>query len=165
MPFYSKFGMNEENIIQYYDSWKKNRPDIIEDYAWFIFNYLITENAKQSDSLLDLYKRNESIYREMLSFRRKVEGKKANEIQKLYNKNQVELELQELSDSAVEYDFTIITPKNCKSCEHLTDKIITKQQAIKNDIIPYSDCERLGGCVCLICVIPKRNEEGRLIYK
>ncbi|MEO2071854.1 MAG: hypothetical protein ABGW99_11025 [Zunongwangia sp.] len=164
LSFFEKFGMNEGNIIRHHKSWKENRPDIIEDYLWYIFNRLLIENKHQSRDLIEFYERNRLIYSEMISFRRKIEGKKANEIQNMYNRNIVELELEKNSENGIAYDFTVITPQDCKACQHLTDKVISKREALENNTIPYENCTRTQGCVCLISIMPRRDENGRLIF-
>lgn len=129
-----------------------------------IFNHLLHENGHQSEDIIGFYERNEMIYREMISFRRSIEGKKANEIYKAYNRNSVELVIESNADIGVEYDFTIITPSDCEACQHLTDKIISKKEALKNDTIPYEKCTRKQVCVCLLSIMPRRDENGRLIF-
>lgn len=165
MTFFEEFGMNEKNIIEYYQTWKTNRPESIEDYLWYIFNHLLNENAKQSESLKSLYKRNEKIYSQMLYFRRRFEGKKANEIQKLYNTNKVNLDLESDLHSSLEMEFVIIGTNDCEQSKRLSEKIIAKEQALQNNIIPYEECSRRQGCVCLMGMKAKRDKNGRLIRK
>tara|TARA_R110001606_G_scaffold113742_1_gene240974 strand:- start:628 stop:1185 length:558 start_codon:yes stop_codon:yes gene_type:complete len=163
MTFFEEFGMNEKNIIEHYPTWKKNRTESIEDYLWYIFKYLLNENAKQSENLTNLFERNEKIYSHMISFRRRYEGKKANEIQKLYNENKVNLDLESDLHSSLEMEFVIIGAKDCKEGKKICEKIITKKQAIENNTIPYEQCSRIKGCVCLMAMKPKRDKNGRLI--
>jgi hypothetical protein len=163
MSFFKDFGIKEDNLIGYYHNWKKEKTESIEDYLWFIFNHLLSENAKQSDNLLDLYKRNERIYGEMISFRRKIENKNANEIQKAYNENKVNLDLETGLNSTFEMEFKIIGVNDCEQSRKISGSSITIEQALKNETIPYENCTRKNGCVCLMSFVPKRDENGSLI--
>ncbi|AOW18423.1 hypothetical protein LPB03_13585 [Polaribacter vadi] len=165
LEFFEEFGMNKYNIVSYFQTWKKDRPEIIEDYLWFIFNHLLNENAKQSENYIDLLKRNDRIYSEMLHFRRKFEQKKANEIQKLYNENKVNLDLESNLHSNLEMEFIIIGTNDCEESKKISEKTITIKQAIENKTIPYEKCTRKQGCVCLMGLKPKRDEKGNLIWK
>lgn len=165
ISFLEEFGMNEKNIVEYYHTWKENRTESIEDYLWFIFNYLLNENAKQSEDAVGLFKRNDQIYTQMLSFRRRVEGKKANEILKIFNTNRVNLELEQNISSRLEIDFIIIGTKDCEESEKVDGKIISKREAIENNIIPYEKCTRNQGCVCLMNVKVRRDKNGRIVRK
>lgn len=144
---------------------EKGNPERIEDYLWFIFNHLINENAKQSVSLIDLYTRNDRIYREMISFRRRVEGKRVNELQKLYNQNKVNLDLESGLSLGFEMEFVIIGVNDCEESKKISCKHITVEQALQNNIIPYENCTRRQGCACLMSLIPKRDANGNLIIK
>lgn len=165
ITFFEEFGMNEKNIIEYYQTWKKNRTESIEDFLWYIFNHLLSENAKQSESLKSLLERNEKIYSQMIYFRRRFEGKKANEIQKLYNTNKVNLDLESDLNSSFEMEFVIIGTNDCEQSKRVSEKTITIKQALENNIIPYEQCSRRQGCVCLMGMKAKRDENDRLILK
>lgn len=162
LPFFRKFGMTEENILSHYNEWKLNRVDRIEDYLWYIFNFLLNENMKQSRNIVDLYKRNDEIYMQMLYFRRKIEGKPANEIQKALNYNRLELNIEK---TKYEFDLIIIGTIDCEACKNIDGKIITVQQALKKEIIPYNECTRKQGCACLYSIKLKRDNNDRLIRK
>ncbi|RXG16001.1 hypothetical protein DSM03_103186 [Leeuwenhoekiella aestuarii] len=165
MPFFNEFGMTEKNIVSHYEFWKKEGSASIENYLWYLFNTLLDENSKQSTKLIDFYKRNARIYSQMISFRRKFENKKANEIQKAYNFNQINLDLESMKDSNLEIEFLIVGVNDCKQSERISNKPITKEQALLNNTIPYDMCSRNTGCVCLVAVRPKRDSDGKLIWK
>lgn len=165
ISFLEEFGINENNIVEYYNTWKENRTENIEDYLWFIFNYLLNENAKRSDDVIGFFKRNDQIYIEMLSFRRKIEGKKANEILKIFNTNRVNLELEQNISSKLEIDFIIIGTMDCEESKKIDGKIVSKSEAIENNIIPYEKCTRNQGCVCLMSAKPRRDKNGRIVRK
>src|SRR5690606_30762123 len=94
MSFFKKFGMNEQNIIDHYYTWSAKGSMNILDYLWYIFNHLLDANLQQSTDRIKFYERNELIYSEMINFRRSVEKKNGNEIQKLLNLNRVNLALE-----------------------------------------------------------------------
>lgn len=162
MPFFETFGINEQNLRSYYQEWKIEFSDNIYDFLWHIFNTLLNENASQSKDVINFYKRNERIYTEMISFRRRIEKKPANELHKIWNKNRLELTYE---SSNLEMDIMISVSKDCEYFEKLNNKILSFKEALKNDIIPYEHCQREQGCVCGFLFQPKRDETGSLIRK
>ena len=164
MSFFKKFGMEEHNIRQYYLEWNKSDKDCIEDYIWFLFNNLIEQNQKQSKDLQGFYERNDLIYQEMIYFRRKHEGKPANEIQRLFNYNRVNLNLLQI-DNQFYWQFQIMIGNNCKACENLEGFKVSSDDALKNELIPYEKCDRKAGCTCMMALTAKRDKDGKLIFK
>lgn len=162
MPFFKKFGLTEENILNQYEIWKLNRINRIEDYLWYLFNLLLFENVKQSTDLVDLYKRNDEIYNQMLYYRRKIEGKPANEIQKLLNYNRLELKIE---STPYEFEVIVNATNDCKVCENLSGKSFSIKEALKDEIIPYKQCTRKQGCACVYSIKLTRDKEGRIIKK
>lgn len=162
MPFFNDFGIKEDNLIGYYHNWKKENSESIEDYLWFIFNHLLNENAKQSDNLLDLYKRNERIYREMTLFRRKVEGKKANEILQLQFDNYLKIEKETFPEGFI-CQVEIISGHCCEYCDSLNGKRFDIDNTIENRYLASVNYTREKGCNCCYSVLPKRDERGSLI--
>lgn len=160
--FFEKFGITKENIINHYDYWKLNRIDRIEDYLWYIFNLLLSENAKQSKDIIKFYKRNDEIYLQMLYLRRKIEGKPANEIQQALNNNRLELYLE---TTQYEFDVIISATNDCEACQNIDRKIITIKEALKDNIIPYNECKRKQGCACSYSIKLKRDKNDSLIKR
>lgn len=154
--------MTEEGIISHYDQWKLNKVDRIEDYLWYIFNFLLNENAKQSKDIINFYKQNDEIYMQMLYFRRKIESKPANEIQQALNNNRLELKIE---TTQYEFDVIINTANDCEACQNIDRKIISIKEALKDKIIPYNECNRKQGCACLYNIKLKRDKNDRLIRK
>lgn len=65
----------------------------------------------------------------MIFFRRRIEVKKANEIQSMYNRNLVKVGAETGVGDPIEFDFLIITPSDSEACRDITDKIISKDEA------------------------------------
>lgn len=163
LSFFEKFGMTKENIVNHYEEWRLNRADIIEDYLWYIFNFLLNENAKQSKDITSFYKRNYEIYMQMLYLRRKIEGKPANEIQQALNYNRLGLNIE---TTPYEFDVIVIATSDCKACKNIDGKIFTVEKALEDKIIPYNHCERKQGCACTYGFRLRRGgENDRLIRK
>ncbi len=163
MNFFSQFGMEEQNIIDYYETWKKTNTESIDNYLWFIFNNLLNENKIQSNDVLGFYERNLKIYSAMLDFRRRIEHRKANEILALYNLTKVNIELQNRRNS-LHYHFGIIGCKDCDESKELTGTYISITEALENKTIPYSECTRRQGCACGMAMVGKRDSEGNLMF-
>ena len=121
MPFFQQFGMEEKNIRSHYLKWSENRPALVKDYLWFIFQQLLFESAKQSHSESDLYKNQVIIYSEMLDFRRRIEKAKANEILQL----RFEAEIRQVtSDTNLLLEIEIISGYCCPYCDSLNNQIL-----------------------------------------
>lgn len=98
----------------------------------------------------------------MLYFRRKIEGKPANEIQKDLNYNRIELYMETTS---YEFDVIISATNDCEACKNIDRKIITINESLENNIIPYNECKRKQGCACLYSIKLKRDKNDRLIKR
>ncbi len=163
MNFLSQFGMEEQNIIDYYETWKKTNTESIDNYLWFIFNNLLNENKIQSNDVLGFYERNLKIYSAMLDFRRRVEFKKANEILALYNHTKVNIDLLNRGNG-LHYHFGMIGCNDCEKSKDLTGTYISINEALENKTIPYSECTRRQGCACCMVLVVKRDNEGNIMY-
>ena len=162
MSFFENFGMQEENIRNYYQEWTLKFGDNAEDFLWHIFNKLLSENALQSKDIKGFYKRNIEIYMQMLYFRRKIEGKNANEIQQSLNRNKLELQFE---TSNLELNVQVSSAKDCDACKKISEQGYPIREVLKNDVIPYEACNRQNGCVCVYTFKPLRDENKSLITK
>jgi hypothetical protein len=162
LSFFEQYGMSRQNILNHYDEWKINKVDRIEDYVWYIFNFLLNENAKQSTDTISFYKRNNDIYCQMLLYRRKIEGKPANEIQRALNSNRLRLKIE-----TVKYEFNVVVigANDCEFSKDIDKNIYTVKEALDDKIIPYNECSRKQGCSCLYSIKFKTDENNRLIRK
>ena len=68
-------------------------------------------------------------------------------------------------ESRIEIDFKIMTGQNCEASKGLDGKIVSREDAFKNNIIPFDMCSRKTGCICMLNAIPKRDENGYIIRK
>ena len=162
LSFFNDFALSENYIRDYFEEWKINNRDRIEDYIWHLFNLLLSENAYNAKDLYSFYKKNDSIYTQMLYFRRKYENNSANEIKRLIDKNKIDLYNE---DSKYELEVFIITTKDCKACIGLESQVFSIEEASQGDIIPYDKCDRYIGCTCSYSIKAKKNSNGRLIRK
>lgn len=162
LSFFEQYGISRQNILNHHDKWKINKVDRIEDYVWYMFNFLLNENAKQSTDIVSFYKRNNDIYCQMLLFSRKIEGKSANEIQRVLNNNRLRLNIE-----TVKYEFSIVVigTNDCEISKEIDKKIYTVKEALDDKIIPYNECNRKQGCCCLYSIKFKTDENDRLIIK
>lgn len=160
MPFFSEFGMTEENVRGYYETWSKNRPALIKDYLWFIFQSLLYESAKQSKTEQELYKYQNMIYMEMLWFRRKVEKVKANEILQLALASLVR---KTISETNFQLKVEIISGHCCPYCDNLNQHMFSSEEVLKNQYLGSRDCTNPQGCNCTYAFVPMRDEDDNLI--
>lgn len=161
MDFFKEFRMEEENIRSYYAEWRLKFGDRIEDFLWHIFNHMLQENATQSKDIIGFLKRNRDIYFHMLFFRRKEEGKRANEI--LQSLNRIKLELQ-YEESNLVLDVMVSPCNDCKPSQELKDKVFSFKELFKQNVIPYDRCTKVQGCACSYIYRAKRDSEDNLIY-
>ena len=162
MPFLETFGMQEENIRTFYQEWTTKFGDNVGDFLWNIFNKLLNENASQATDLILFYEQNIDLYMQMLYFRRKIEGKAANEIHQTLNRNKLELQFE---SSSLELSVIISTANDCDACKEISNKEYPIREVIKNDVIPYEKCNRERGCICGYTFKPLRDENNSLIRK
>lgn len=155
--FFYKFGINEIEILKRYETFQIKKSGVIEDFLWGLFNYIIIENSKNANSLIELYKNNHCIYLEMVSFRRKYEKKKENRLWKFVIENALKRDIENLSSHRLQYAVEIITCDDCESCHSIKGKIISVEEALNNKTIPYDTCSRDKGCCCDMILIAKRE--------
>ncbi len=162
LSFFETFGLEEKGIRTSYQEWTTKFGDSVEDFLWHIFNTLLNENASQSTDLIGFYERNIDLYMQMLYFRRKIEGKAANEIQQTLNKNKLELQFE---SSNLELTVIVSKANDCEACQEISNKEYPIREVIKNDVIPYETCNRERGCVCGYTFKPLRDDNNSLIRK
>lgn len=162
MSFFENFGMQEENISTYYQEWTIKFGDNAEDFLWYIFNKLLSENASQSKDIIGFYERNIEIYTQMLYFRRKIEGKNANEIQQSLNRTKLELQFE---NSNLELNVKVSSANDCTACNEILEQEYPIREVLKSDVIPYESCNRENGCVCVYTFKPLRDKNNSLISK
>lgn len=159
LSFLQQFGMNEDNIRSYFIVWSKNRHPLIKDYLWFIFQQLLIESTKQSHSASEIYRHQITIYSEMLSFRRRVEKVKANEILQLLLEAEV---LKAITDTDLKLDVKINSGYCCPYCDSLNNKNFAVDDILENKYLGSNNCTNQFGCNCTYSFIPLRNEDGSL---
>lgn len=162
MPFFSQFGMTEENVRNYYIVWSGNRPALPKDYVWFIFQKLLFETAKQSKTEQELYKYQNIIYSEMVWFRRRVENTKANEILQL---SLSALIRKSISEVDFQIKIEIISGHCCSYCDKLNGQLFSTEDVLKNQYLGSAKCSNTKGCNCTYAFVPQRDKNGNLCRK
>lgn len=150
-----EIGVNYNDFLKY-----KEKTNLTEnDAVWSFFNSLIV-NVSEEKRYLKL----NNIYFLMVFFRRKVEGVKANNIYKIYNDYNIRHQINSFPSERLEAEFSVIFG-DCKECSNIKKTKYSIDEALKNDFIPYSECKRLAGCVCMFCITVKRDVNGDIIRK
>jgi hypothetical protein len=162
MSFFQEFGMDETNIRHNFPIWSKNRPPLVKDYLWYIFQLLLIESAKQSMGEQALLLNQRKIYATMLDFRRRIEHKPANEILQLMLKADVR---RNQLESSVKYKVVIISGNCCPYCNSLNEKQFEFEEVLANQYLGSIHCTRERGCICAYGYEALRDKNSRLIFK
>lgn len=149
-------------IRRYHAEWKLKFTERIEDFLWHIFNHLLQENAAQSKDVIGFYKRSWLIYSEIVGFRRKYEGNKANELWEQMVRNKLNLSFEQ---STIELNAFVSGAPECEAFQEIKNIKLPISDFIKKDILPYDKCTREGGFVCMYVYEVRRDAQDRLISK
>lgn len=152
LPFFSEFGMTEQSLRDSYITWSSKRPKLAKDYVWFLFQNLLFETAKQSETQQELFKHHNTIYSEMLLFRRKIERKKANEILQLFLSNLIK---KTIAETNFILKVQIISGHCCPYCDSLNGQITSVEETLKKMQLGSKNCSNLKGCNCTYAFVPK----------
>jgi hypothetical protein len=164
MPFFSEFGMQEDNIRSHFIEWSQDRPPLVKDFLWYIFQKLLQAVAVQATSEHQLYSLQREIYSKMLEFRKKEEKSKAKEIMRLF----MEAELMKTKTDEnrnIELKVTFISKHCCEFCASFDNQIVSIDEALKNMFIGSDKCTNPKGCNCTVSYIPVRDSNGRVVRR
>lgn len=133
------------------------------DFIWSMFNVFLRRLAKKVQSEHELYSYQRKITLDMIRFRID-EGKSGKQLYYLRRKiNLTDLHLATLT--GCEVDVIILGCQDCKESQELRERVFTIEEALAQQIIPYSKCSRYSGCICLYGTQARRDHRGRLIMK
>lgn len=163
LPFLQKFGMNEENIRGYFETWKKGKePAYVTDYMWTIFNQLLVEVAKQVKDKVSIYRLHADIYLQMSMFQRKYENKKGNHTLKQHFLNR--LKHTEMESNLLMH-VGIVSGHCCPFCDSLNNLSMSFKEALETQPLASSKCTREYGCNCTYTFKVLRDNNDRVIRK
>ena len=162
LSFFAQFGLGEEDIRSHFEQWKqKSGSNSVKDYAWYLFQVLLGETARQVTNEADLYKNQFEIYSRMWEFRITHEKTKDNSLVRLMEEARIKAALVQLP-----YEFTVQVLTNCcPHCDQLKGKEFTPEDVLKNHYVGSEECTRESGCACRYLTVPKKDADGQLINK
>lgn len=79
------------------------------------------------------------------------------------NQQSNERTLQQAMDFEYQLDVVIIGAKDCPESQELAKRMMSPKEAIQLQILPYANCSRNRGCICLYTFTARRDDRGRLI--
>ena len=162
IKFLEEFGLTETYVRNYFTEWSRNRPPLVKDYLWFIFQNIILEIPKQVSSEIDFYKYNLKVHSQMLDFRREIEKSPANDIYQ--SCLEFKLRIYEINLSFY-CKVEVISGRCCEYCDLLNHELFEFSDIYKNKYLASDKCTNKRGCNCTYVPVPQRNSYGRLIKK
>ncbi|WP_088340537.1 hypothetical protein [Robiginitalea sediminis] len=139
----------------------KMKKDISEkDYFWGLLNRML---VRSDDDTQNIHSLNKSIYLTMAWFVHWYEGKSGLPYSRLMIQAEImDCKFGHIPNSHVMYEIAVIPDPECTYARSLKDT----RYPIDVDDIPLAtnDCLR-PVCRCCLSVVPKRDENGRLVFK
>jgi hypothetical protein len=134
------------------------------DFIWSVFNEVQTLYANSAKSEVELYSKQKEIYFPMWQF---LKDEKRDFKHILNAITQIELYLMRAESDASDYVYEVhvIGTKCCENCNKIDGIVLTIEQAIEQNLLPYKECTRNGGCICLYTSIMVTGNDGRLLRK
>ena len=81
------------------------------------------------------------------------------------NEEAIKRDIDQAKHSRLKLQVEILGGNRCRQAEQLNGKIYTLESIVKRSILPYAECERIGGCNCTYLFQPMRDAEGKLLKK
>lgn len=146
-----------EDIFETYKT--KQSQASVNDFIWYIFNILLSENSRQSTNIDKLYETKIEILLKMWEFVKRYEGKKGNDI--LQDVEKIRMEKYKLLPFKVK--LKIVSGHCCSFCDALKDKEFTIEEYLQQQPIGSDNCTRDGGCNCRTIAEAIRDASGELV--
>lgn len=151
-------GLNEQQLEEDFKQYQKMQPDAtVKDYMWSLFNRMILNTAGD-------YSTQSGIYHSMAAFVAEYDGKNGNKYKRkslAQEVNKAQMEAVRSSQSAV-WELEIIADPDCEHAKYLDGNKLP----ITNDLVlplANDNCTR-EFCRCTTSIVPKRDEDGRIIF-
>lgn len=159
----SDFKFNSEDLDSEFNSWTLKRGDSLysqSDFYWTCLNMALKHFSENAQTEKEFFENQRKIYLLMSEFLIE-EDKSRSHITDALNK----LEIKKAGLLKFEVDIQIIGNRDCEYGKNMDRLIINYETALNNFPLDYSKCLRNEGCVCNVGIVPKRDENNRLIVK
>lgn len=153
-PFYKfksellSIGLPEVAYEEHLTEWIEEKGDTeqsLKDFHWHVYNTVLLSVAKDySHDLSQMYLLHHRIYASMWMFLHH-EEKDSTAIKRLMHKS--ELKRQALGGYKINVE--IICGNRCNQAKEIDGKIFPLEDMLKETLLPYKKCKRIGGCNCL----------------
>lgn len=163
-PFLKQHGMEEDNIRSYFETWKASHPvGSFNDFAWMIFNRILYEIPRQiPTSHPNFYKYQSDTYFNMAIFQRQYENKTGNHVWSDMLRCYVQ-EQEDKSDLLVNY--VIVGTPQCSHSMQYDGRQYGHAEILEELRVFNKNCSREKGCICRVCAVGVRDENGKLISR
>lgn len=152
-------GLSEQQLDEDFKQYQKMQPDAsVKDYMWSLFNRMILNTAGN-------YLTQSGIYHSMAVFVAEYDGENGNKFKRMslaQEVNNAQIETAGGSQSVI-WELEIIADPDCEHAKSLDG---TKFPITSDLVLPLAndDCTR-EFCRCTTSRVPKRDEDGRIIFK
>jgi hypothetical protein len=157
---FSKFGMDNQNIMDVYHEWREGPEDSVLKYAWAILEKLMFEVYHHVNSLERKYRLLSFILEEMRSYKMKYEGEKANDIHEKY----LFCKLKELEHrtNSEKTQVQIVAVQCCSYCGQFHGKEVMIEEALETKLLPHARCANEVGCNCFYAISHEKRYQDSL---
>lgn len=130
-----------------------------KDYIWGSLNQLLVDIAKQYQHIPQtMYIKLGQVYWELRMFLVE-EEKDPNPIIKLMH----QCTLNGYTFGGLKMKIEVLGGNRCPQAKQIDGKKYPLEVLLKDSILPYDKCKRIGACNCVYAAIPLRDRKGNLI--
>ena len=164
--FVKEFCYPQKKLIEDWKVWlnKRNSSEgSAKDFIWSEFNKFLLQIAKNASNEIEMYNYQRMLYGYMIKFLRETSARQSviDSTRRCFNL--MDLNLARLSQ--FEVGMFIITTKDCNESRQFEGKVYLLNDMVKDQPLPYSNCKRNGGCICMYGTEAIRDKNGRLTMK
>jgi len=135
-----------------------------KDFIWSCFNQMIDLFAKVAQTEEDLYTKQKEIYMSMWGFLID-ENRDARHIKKQIHACDLRIAQARNRNSPFRSEIHVVGNNCCAECDKIDRKIMSIDEALSKQLLPYAGCTRENGCLCCYADMTAIDGNGRLIPK
>ncbi len=163
LDFFRKYGLSETMIREIYEKWLPG-TGLITDFIWFIFEYLLTEIAKQKTPLaLEFHRLTSDVYNQMAMYLIKEGKRNPNYLLKKFHYH--ELCYSEIATTNFVVEVEILSRKCCPYCDNINGLKMTIEEAKEKQLLASENCTNARNCTCSYLVKPLRGDDRWALVK
>ncbi|APU09832.1 hypothetical protein A5M85_05920 [Cellulophaga lytica] len=144
-------------------NWRDNDKGSNNDYLWYLFNKLLSDNKKLNP--LQILEKNKNIYYKMGLFVMKYEQGNRNTYTRMSFDAELNSYVLKDKDSLIEFVTAVVNKNCCEYCDSFNGLELSPSDMLNTQPLASDKCTNLYGCNCVYSLKPKRDKDNHLIYK